>query len=513
MNSSHPPGARVSQTRSFSTVFLIEMWERFGYYGMAALLVLFMIDRQNFTDSHATLTWGAFTAMVYASPSIGGWIGDKVLGARRTMIFGATVLSAGYLMLALPNDQLAFMYASLGVIVVGNGLFKANAANLVRRIYEGDDARIDSAFTIYYMAVNIGSTVSMLATPWIKDHWGWHAAFAVCCAGMLLSVLNYFIMFRTLAHIGSAPDAEPVRWKRVGAVVLGGIALGAATMFVLQHKAIAVACVYAAGVAILAIFGYMLVKAERSERSGLAAALILTAQVILFFVFYQQMSTSLTLFALRNVDPRFVLFGQTWFTWSAAQFQALNPIWIMLLSPLLAMLYTKLANSGKDVPVAVKYAFGFAVVAAGFFVYAASGNYAVNGRVSSWFMVGGYGLYSLGELLVSGLGLAMIARYVPARMSGFMMGAYFVATGVSQYLGSVVANFAQMPAGNLDPLESLPLYTKLFSGLGWLAAAGALVAILLLPLMGKLSREHQRCSTQTRENERQNAAVNAVAAE
>ena len=108
MNSSHPPGASVSQTRSFSTVFLIEMWERFGYYGMAALLVLFMIDKLNFTDSHATLTWGAFTALVYASPSIGGWIGDKILGARRTMIFGAAVLSAGYLMLALPNDQLCY---------------------------------------------------------------------------------------------------------------------------------------------------------------------------------------------------------------------------------------------------------------------------------------------------------------------------------------------------------------------------------------------------------------------
>ncbi len=369
MNSTNP-SARVSQTRSFSTVFLIEMWERFGYYGMAALLVLFMIDKLHFTDSHATLTWGAFTALVYASPSIGGWIGDKILGARRTMIFGAAVLAAGYLMLAMPNEQLAYMYASLGVIVVGNGLFKANAANLVRRIYEGDDARIDSAFTIYYMAVNIGSTVSMLATPWIKDHWGWHTAFAVCCAGMLLSVLNYFVMFRTLAHIGSAPDAEPIRWKRVGAVALGGILLGTATMFVLQHKAIAVACVYTAGVAILAIFGYMLVKCERSERAGLVAALILTAQVILFFVFYVQMSTSLTLFALRNVDPRFSLFGVTLFTWSAAQFQALNPIWIMLLSPLLALLYTKLAKNGNDVPVAVKYAFGFAVVAAGFFVYA-----------------------------------------------------------------------------------------------------------------------------------------------
>lgn len=161
----------VSQMRSFSTVFLIEMWERFGYYGMAALLVLFMVDKLGFADGHANLTWGAFTALVYAAPSIGGWIGDKVLGARRTMIFGAAVLAVGYLMLAMPDDSLDHMYASLGVIVVGNGLFKANAANLVRRIYEGDEARIDSAFTMYYMAVNVGSTVSMLATPWIKDHW------------------------------------------------------------------------------------------------------------------------------------------------------------------------------------------------------------------------------------------------------------------------------------------------------------------------------------------------------
>jgi dipeptide/tripeptide permease len=155
------------QTRSFTTVFVAEMWERFGFYGMAALLVLFMVDELGFTDSRANLAWGAFTALVYASPSIGGWIGDKILGARRTMVFGALVLCFGYLMLALPNDRLEFIYASLGVIVVGNGLFKANAANLMRRIYEGDDARIDTAFTIYYMAVNIGSTVSMLATPWI----------------------------------------------------------------------------------------------------------------------------------------------------------------------------------------------------------------------------------------------------------------------------------------------------------------------------------------------------------
>jgi proton-dependent oligopeptide transporter, POT family len=180
------------------------------------------------------------------------------------------------------------------------------------------------------------------------------------------------------------------------------------------------------------------------------------------------------------------------FTWSAAQFQALNPIWIMLLSPILALLYTRQARRGRDIPVAGKYALGFVVVAIGFFVFSVSGRYAVGGRVSSWFMVAGYGLYSLGELLVSGLGLAMIARYVPVRMSGFMMGAYFVATGVSQYLGSVVANFAQMPSGSLEPIQSLPLYTRLFFGLGWLATGGAVIAILLLPLLGRLSRAHQR---------------------
>jgi len=180
-NSANP----VSQTRSFSTIFLIELWERFGYYGMAAILVLFMVEKIGFGDTQANLVWGAFTALVYAAPAIGGWVGDNILGTRRTMPIGAAILAIGYLMLSIPSDSLYLLYASMGVIVVGNGLFKANAANMVRRIYEGDDAKIDSAFTMYYMAVNVGSTVSMLLTPWIKDNWGWHAAFAVCCGGLI----------------------------------------------------------------------------------------------------------------------------------------------------------------------------------------------------------------------------------------------------------------------------------------------------------------------------------------
>ena len=133
--------SRPSQTKSFSTIFLIEMWERFGYYGMAALLVLFMVQKLGYDDERANLTWGAFTALVYAAPAIGGWIGDKVLGARRSMTIGATILALGYLLLSVPSDNVTLLYGALGVIVVGNGLFKSNAANLVRllrpRIHPG----------------------------------------------------------------------------------------------------------------------------------------------------------------------------------------------------------------------------------------------------------------------------------------------------------------------------------------------------------------------------------------
>jgi POT family proton-dependent oligopeptide transporter len=482
--------APVSQTRSFSTIFLIELWERFGYYGMAAILVLFMVEKVGFGDSQANLVWGAFTALVYAAPAIGGWVGDNVLGTRRTMPIGAIILALGYLLLSLPSSSLYLMYVAMGVIVVGNGLFKANAANMVRRIYEGNDAKIDSAFTIYYMAVNVGATVSQLATPVIKDHFGWHAAFAVCCGGLILGLINYVFMIRTLEGIGSPPDDKPVRWDRLALILgVGAVSVFVVT-FIVQVGAARDAAVILAGLTILAIFVYMIVAGERSERAGLIAALILTAQTILFFIFYSQMSTSLTLFALRNVNLEWTLLGIDMWPWSPGQYQALNPIWIMLLSPLLAWTYTHFGKTGRDLPIAGKFALGFVVVAVGFFIFGISGGTAVGGKVSSWYMIWGYGFYSLGELLVSGLGLAMIARYVPARMGGFMMGAYFVAVGVSQYLGSIVANLASIPENITDPLQSLQIYTSLFNKLGFVAVGGTALAVLVLPLMKKLSASH-----------------------
>ena len=505
--SMNTPSAVPSQTRSFTTIFLIEMWERFGYYGMQALIVYYMVQRLGFPDERATLVWGAAAALIYVAPAIGGWIGDKVLGARRTMLLGAVVLSLGYGLMVVPGQSTWFLFCALGVIVVGNGLFKSNSGNLVRKIYEGDDSRIDSAFTIYYMAVNLGAMISQLLTPWLKDYvnehyageLGWHIAFAVCAVGLLLGLANYALMRRAMQHIGSEPDDRPLQWGKLLGVLAGSVVVVFASAYILEQQGVARAFVYLAGLVVIGIFAYLIGTGQRSERAGLIAALVLTVQSIFYFIFYQQMSTSLALFALRNVDPAFVVFGVHLWDWSPAQFQAFNPIWIFILSPVLAWAYTRAGRSGRDISIAAKFALGFVIVAAGFFIYGAAGHVAdETGRVSSWLMVWGYGAISLGELLVSGLGLAMIARYVPARVGGFMMGAYFVATGVSQYLGGLVASFASVPADITNPLESLPIYTGLFNKLGLAALVCTVIAIAVLPLMNRLSSTHHQGAAESR---------------
>lgn len=496
----NPP---VSQTKSFYTVFLIEMWERFGFYGMQVLMVTYMMKKLGFIDTKANLVWGAAAALIYATPAIGGWVGDKLIGTRRTMVTGAVVLALGYAMLWIPSNNPTLTYMSLGVIIVGNGFFKPNAGNLVRKIYEGDDVRIDSAFTIYYMAVNVGSMVSMTATPWIRDYvgahygdaMGWHTAFGSCAVGLVLGLINYSLMHRTLAHIGSPPDEQPVQAKRVLALLAASLVLVVVAAFILQSLLAAKICVYLAGIVILGIFVHLIRNAGKGERAGLIAALVLTVQTIFFFIFYAQMATSLNLFAQKNVNLSFDVFGIHLFNWIPEQYQNLNAIWIVLLSPVLVLMYNGLGRVGKDPSVAFKFALGFAAVAIGFFMYGLGAMSAVDGQVSSWTMVWGYGFYSLGELLVSGLGLAMIARYVPARMGGFMMGAYYVAVGISQYLGSVVANIAAMPENISSPVESLNIYVSLFNKLGFVGIACTVIAVVMLPLMNKLSRSHSEAHT------------------
>lgn len=482
-----------SRGRAFSALFLIEMWERFGYYGMQVLLVIFMVEYLGFSDARANLTWGALAAMIYATPVLGGWIGDKILGARRTTMLGAIVLAVGYGLLSVPWDTVfpgawarPLLFFSMGLIAAGNGLFKANPNNLVSRLYEGDPSRLDGAFTMYYMAINVGAFMSQSLTPWIRVRYGWHWAFLACMAGLAIGIAQFRLQRRALAHVGTAPDFMPLRVGRLVAVIGGTLMVSVLIAIIIQSITVARVIVWLSGVILLALFAVLIARGQKSERSGLIAMLLLTAQTMLFFIFYQQMSTSLTLFALHNVTLDFLGYRIP-----PEQFQVLNPFWIAVFSPFLTLLYGWLGRRGHDPSVAGKYVWGFALLALGFFVYAVSGNYAVAGMVSAWWMVWGYLLQSVGELLISGLGLAMVARYVEPGLRGVMMGAWLLSTGISQYLGSYVANYASVPSNVSGSVATLPLYTHLFWVLGWVAVAGTVTAMLLLPLMRRLDAGHR----------------------
>ena len=225
--------ATPSRTLGFVTLFMIEMWERFGYYGMTAVVVLFMVQKLDYSDERANLTFGAFTAMAYAVPAVGGWIGDRVLGSKRTAVLGALILAAGYIMLSLPIP--ALLFPALAIVAVGGGIFKANPANLISKIYEGDSAKIDSAFTMYYMAVNLGATLSQIFTPLFAVWFGWHVAFGLCAAGLLVGLTNYLVMHRHLSHIGSEPDFKPLDMRKFVPVLIGIVLCIVAVTFIIQN--------------------------------------------------------------------------------------------------------------------------------------------------------------------------------------------------------------------------------------------------------------------------------------
>ena len=480
-----------TRTQRFSVVFLIELWERFGFYGMQALLLLFMVQRLGMPDAQANLLWGGFTALLYCAPVLGGWLGDRMIGSRRCMVLGAVVLAIGYGLMSLPVQDTRLLYLAMGAVVAGAGLFKSNAANMVRAIYAGDDSRLDAAFTLYYMSVNVGSTVSVLLTPWLKDRFGWHAAFAVCFAGLITALIGYVALHRRLDGVGSPPDLLPLV-PRHGLLILIGIPITIlAGMVVLQHPVLARDCVWLAGLGIVLFAAGLYARSGPAQRPGLLAMYMLTLQGMMFFVFYQQQATSLTLFALRNVDLQLGLGGVILFSFSAGQVQALNPLWIMALSPVMAWSYGRLGRAGRDPTVAVKFLTGYVMIAASCFVWFLASGDPSHPIVSFWIMVAGYGLVSLGELLTNGIGYAMVSRYVPQHLAAVMIGAYSVAAGIAFYLGSIVANWAAIPHGPpLDPAASLVIYHRLFLRLLVLALGVVAACALALPLLRRLDRAH-----------------------
>ncbi len=489
----HPDAInRRHPRKAFLVLFCIEIWERFGYYGMASLMVLYMVQHLGMGDTRADLIWGAFSALVYAMPMLGGYVGDRVLGARRTLVLGAITLGLGYLLLSVPLS--ATFFPAMGLIALGNGLFKVNPNNLASRLYEGDHSRLDILFTLYYMSLNIGSFVSILLTPWIKDHPGWsitlgalhfdswHLAFGLSAIGLTLGLLNYGAFRRYLRPYGTAPDFRKLNWHKLGMVVAASLIIAWLLAEIIRQRAAALGVVGLFVLLMIWVFTHLLITGEQHQRKRVIACMIFTLISAIWAIYNQQIYTSLTLFALRNVKHE--LMGVPV---APAQFQDLNQFWLVVLAVPLAWFYQRMNRTARgDFSIATKYAAGLYLLALAFFLYAAGGFSARAGIVSPWWLVAGYAAQSLGELLISALGFSMVSQLVPERSRGIIMGAWFLAMGVSLYAGGAIAGLAHVNAG-MGSVESLPIYIRLFFGLGIAALVCAIAATAAIPLLRKLT--------------------------
>lgn len=439
------------------------------------------VKQLGMSEADSITLFSSFSALVYGTVAIGGWLGDKILGTKRVIMLGAVVLAIGYALVAWSGHDAGIVYMGMAAIAVGNGLFKANPSSLLSTCYAKDDPRLDGAFTMYYMSVNIGSFFSMLATPWLAARYGWSTAFALSVVGMLITVVNFAFCQRWVKSYGSKPDFEPINFRNLLLTIVGIVILIVVATGLLHNRDIARMVLGVIALGIVIIFGKEAFSMHGAARRKMIVAFILMLQAIIFFVLYSQMPTSLNFFAIRNVEHSILGIA-----FEPEQYQALNPFWIIIGSPILAAIYNRM---GDTLPMPMKFAIGMVLCSGAFLILPLGAKFANDaGIVSVNWLIASYGLQSIGELMISGLGLAMVAQLVPQRLMGFIMGSWFLTTAGANIIGGYVANLMAVPSDVTDPLMSPEVYGRVFMQIG---IATAVIAVLMLLTAPKLNRMTQ----------------------
>lgn len=467
------------QPRAFYLIFSIELWERFGYYGLQVILTIYLVKMLGLTEEQSVTLYATFTALMFGMMSIGGWLGDKILGTKRVIMLGAIVLALGYLAIATSGHNIGLLYLGLATVAVGNGLFKANPSSLLSTCYEKDDPRIDGAFTMYYMAINIGSFFSTLATPWLAAKYGWGTAFSLSVVGMLITIVNFLFCRKWVKNHGSKPDFEPLHAGKALATLVGVAVLIAIATTLLHYQEIARLMLGLVAIGVICIFAKETLLLKGTARRKMIVAFILMLQAVVFFVLYSQMPTSINFFAIHNVEHSILGFAI-----EPEQFQGLNPFWIVIGSPILAAIYNKL---GDKMPMPHKFAIGMVLCSLAFLVLPLGITFANSaGIVSSNWLILSYAMQSLGELMISGLGLAMVAQLVPQRLMGFIMGSWFMTSACAAIIAGKVASLMAVPNNVTNPLESLEVYGHVFMQIGIVTATIALLMIFIAPKLNRM---------------------------
>jgi len=462
--------------RGLATLFFTEMWERFSYYGMRAILILFMVAPASsgglgFSVAKGGAVYGFYTAMVYLLGLPGGWVADRLIGQQRAVLYGGVLISAGEFCLAVPGVMT--FYVGLVLLMVGTGLLKPNVSTIVGQLYKANDVRRDSGFSIFYMGINIGALISPLICGYIGERVSWRMGFAVAGFGMLAGLIQYVLSGKYLGSAGlhartAGNLAEMRRQKRNGTLAGVGIlaalgtlaALSRAGAFELTAELISDALGWVLLAISLAVFGWLIFGRGWSptERKRAVATLVIFLASAIFWGAYEQAGSSLNLFAERNTNRH--LLG---WEFPASWFQFVQPVFVIALAPVFAWLWIALRRREPSIPTKFSLGLLFGGLAFALLVPAASG-----GPVSPWWLTGTYFLQTLGELCLSPVGLSAMTKLAPERVGGFMMGVWFLSVSIGDWAAGKAASF----------YESMPL-TQLFGTVAGLS----LLAVVLLALM------------------------------
>jgi POT family proton-dependent oligopeptide transporter len=472
--------------RGLSTLFFTEMWERFSYYGMRALLILFMTAAPaagglGFDTGTAGAVYGLYTSMVYMTSLPGGWIADRLIGQRRAVLWGGILIACGHFCMAFPS--MSTFYLGLMVIVLGTGLLKGNISVLVGKLYREGDERRDAGFSLYYMGINLGAFIAPLVCGFLGQRVSWHSGFAAAGFGMTFGVIQYVLGGAHLGTAGLEPapasSPEAAAALRYRARLWGGAAVAVIALIVvgLVTGLLAISPTQVADLAggLLLIttavfFGWLFFAGEwtPAERRRLYAIGVFFLAAALFWSEFEQAGSTLNLFADRDTRTSFLgwQFPSSWF-------QSVNAIFIIALAPVFAWLWLRLGPRQPSSP--IKFSIGLIAVGAGFVVMMLAA-LASNGgaKVSPNWLLVTFLLHTVGELCLSPVGLSSMTKLAPARVAGLMMGVWFLAASVGNFFGGRLASFYEA--------WSLP---ALFGGVaGFAILSGLILLAFSRPIKG-----------------------------
>lgn len=475
-----------------STLFFTEMWERFSYYGMRALLILFMTASVadgglGWGVAKAGAIYGLYTSLVYLSNLPGGWIADRIMGHRRSVLVGGIVIAAGHFTIAVPG--VATFYVGLLLIILGTGLLKPNISTMVGHLYEEGDERRDSGFTIFYMGINIGAFVAPLVTAFLGERIDWHYGFGAAGVGMVLGLIQYVWGGKFLGDAGREPTAPAeeqdaarfqLRWSLAGVAVVGAILTAMHMAGVIELTAVKVSNAFGVILPLIVVgfFAWLFLGGDwtETERKRLWAIVVLFLAASLFWSAFEQAGSTLNIFAEEHTAR-----GLMGFELPAGWFQSLNPMYIILLAPVFSWLWLWLADRNREPSSPAKFSLGLVLLGAGFLVlFVGAASSAAGGGASPMWLVVTYFLHTTGELCLSPVGLSAMTKLAPARVAGLMMGVWFMATAVGNFIGGRVAGL----------LETLPPAQLFLAVAGITVTAGLLMAIAVKWIRGLMSGIH-----------------------